>query len=174
MKIKSDRPLSEKDQERFQEAWFSILKLTQRSLTAVFVMILMLFGYLFFGSNINQWLTPKPVVIAQTRSSEKDTPTEIAEGIHLSSGLIVADGWELVKRNCTACHSGQLVAQNRATKEGWEKMIRWMQTTQGLWDLGEAEPIILDYLATHYAPEESGRRAAIDVDAIEWYILKIN
>jgi hypothetical protein len=49
-----------------------------------------------------------------------------------------------------------------------------MQSTQGLWDLGEAEPIILDYLATHYAPEESGRRAAIDLDAIEWYILKIN
>lgn len=174
MKIKSDRPLSEKDQEQFQEAWLKILKLTQRSLTAAFVMILIVFGYLFFGTTINNWLTPNPKTISSAAPSEKDTPPEIADGIHLTSGLIVAEGWEMVKRNCTACHSGQLVAQNRATKEGWEKMIRWMQTTQGLWDLGEAEPIILDYLATHYAPEETGRRAAIDVDAIEWYILKIN
>jgi hypothetical protein len=174
MKIKSDRPLSDQEQERFQEAWLRILKLTQRSLTAAFVMILVIFGYLFFGPTINQWLTPKPVAAVQIKSSKNEAPTEIAEGIHLPTGLIVAEGWELVKRNCTACHSGQLVAQNRATKEGWEKMIRWMQTTQGLWDLGEAEPVILDYLATHYAPEESGRRAAIDVDAIEWYILNIN
>lgn len=174
MKIKSDRPLSDQEQERFQEAWLRILKLTQRSLTAAFVMILVIFGYLFFGPTINQWLTPKPVAAVQIKSSKNEVPPEIAEGIHLPTGLIVAEGWELVKRNCTACHSGQLVAQNRATKEGWEKMIRWMQTTQGLWDLGEAEPVILDYLATHYAPEESGRRAAIDVDAIEWYILNIN
>lgn len=174
MKIKSDRPLSEKDQERFEEAWFKILRLTQRSLTAAFVMILIVFGYLFFGTTINSWLTPNPKTNSSVIPSEKDTPSEIADGIHLPSGLIVADGWEIVKRNCTACHSGQLVAQNRATKEGWEKMIRWMQTTQGLWDLGEAEPIILDYLATHYAPEETGRRTAIDIEAIEWYILKIN
>ena len=174
MKIKSDRPLSEKDQEQFQEAWLKILKLTQRSLTAAFVMILIVFGYLFFGTTINNWLTPNPKTISSATPSEKEPQKEIADGIHLPSGLIVAEGWEIVRRNCTACHSGQLVAQNRATKEGWEKMIRWMQSTQGLWDLGEAEPIILDYLATHYAPEETGRRAAIDIEAIEWYILKIN
>ena len=52
-------------------------------------------------------------------------------------------------------------------------MIRWMQETQGLWDLGENEALILKYLSTHYAPEEVGRRKNIDVAAIEWYILDL-
>jgi len=51
-------------------------------------------------------------------------------------------------------------------------MIRWMQETQGLWQLGKNEPIILDYLAKHYAPEEVVRRPGLDVAAIEWYILE--
>ena len=57
--------------------------------------------------------------------------------------------------------------QNRATREGWEEMIRWMQETQKLWDLGPTEDKILDYLATYYAPENKGRRAQLVVD--EWY-----
>ena len=52
-------------------------------------------------------------------------------------------------------------------------MIDWMQATQGLWELGDNEPIILDYLATHYAPEEVGRRANLDVEEIGWYILEL-
>jgi hypothetical protein len=49
-----------------------------------------------------------------------------------------------------------------------------MQETQGLWPLGEAEPKILDYLATHYAPQENSRRPPIDLKSIEWYILENN
>lgn len=45
-----------------------------------------------------------------------------------------------------------------------------MQQTQGLWDLGEAEPIILDYLAKHYAPEARASRRQPLTD-IEWYSL---
>jgi hypothetical protein len=48
-----------------------------------------------------------------------------------------------------------------------------MQETQGLWDLGDQEKTILDYLAANYAPEESSRRANLDMDAIEWYILEL-
>jgi hypothetical protein len=47
-----------------------------------------------------------------------------------------------------------------------------MQRTQGLWDLGDDESIVLDYLATHYAPEERGRRANLEISAIEWYELE--
>jgi len=67
-----------------------------------------------------------------------------------------------------------LVTQNRATREGWKEMIIWMQATQGLQDLGENEKPILDYLAKHYAPEELGRRANLNVDEIEWYILELD
>jgi hypothetical protein len=61
------------------------------------------------------------------------------------------------------------VTQNRATRDGWLEMIRWMQETQKLWDLGPNEDKILDYLATYYAPEAKGRRAPVKVE--EWYDL---
>jgi hypothetical protein len=93
----------------------------------------------------------------------------IENGIHLATGLIVDDGFIQVKASCTACHSGALITQNKATRKGWEKMIRWMQETQNLWDLGPNEGIILDYLARNYAPEEQGRRA--NLSDIEWYVL---
>jgi hypothetical protein len=100
---------------------------------------------------------------------EEDT---IIDGIHQPSGLIAAPGFELIQKNCLGCHSGQLIAQNRASREGWKATIRWMQATQGLWNLGDAEPAILDYLSDHYAPVEEGRRAGLDLEAIEWYILE--
>lgn len=60
--------------------------------------------------------------------------------------------------HCTTCHSSALITQNRMTREGWLKTIRWMQDKQGLWPLGEHEDIVLDYLETYYFPEETGRR----------------
>jgi len=74
----------------------------------------------------------------------------------------------LVRAQCTGCHSEKLIVQNRATRDGWETMIRWMQQTQNLGDLGENEPAILDYLARNYAPVRKGRREPL---AIEWYDL---
>jgi len=53
-------------------------------------------------------------------------------------------------------------------------MIRWMQETQNLPDLGEKEAPILDYLAEHYAPEDTGRRPNLDLASIEWYILELD
>lgn len=97
---------------------------------------------------------------------------DIVDGIHVPTGLIVAEGFETVRATCTACHSGKLVAQNRATRTGWKEMITWMQETQGLWPLGENEPAILDYLATNYGPEETGRRA--NLEEVEWYILELD
>ena len=48
-------------------------------------------------------------------------------------------------------------------------MIRWMQAEQKLWDLGENEDKILDYLAKNYAPENKGRRPILT--DIDWYEL---
>ena len=86
-----------------------------------------------------------------------------ASGIDPETGLVIAPGFDQVKAQCTICHSGRLVAQNRANRAGWLKMIRWMQKSQGLWPLGDAEVTILDYLETHYGPRRSGRRAPLDV-----------
>lgn len=97
----------------------------------------------------------------------------VEDGIHVQTGLVFADGFQVVRGTCTGCHSAKLVTQNRATRDGWQEMIRWMQKTQGLWDLGKNEPIILDYLAKYYAPKEVDRRPGLDVEAIEWYILDL-
>lgn len=104
--------------------------------------------------------------------NEEVVSDEVLDGIHLASGLKVEEGFEIVRAQCTACHSGKLVAQNRATRQGWEEMIRWMQQSQGLWSLGENEPAILNYLATNYGPEETGRRP--NIEEIEWYILELD
>lgn len=74
------------------------------------------------------------------------------------SGLVIADGSNLVLAHCSACHSTSLITQNAMSKKRWLKTIRWMQDTQKLWPLGDAEPAILDYLAKWYGPKESARR----------------
>jgi CxxC motif-containing protein (DUF1111 family) len=94
----------------------------------------------------------------------------VVDGIHVATGLVVDSGFVQVKATCLACHSSKLITQNRADRAGWEKMIRWMQETQNLWDLGPNEGIILDYLAKHYAPQNTGRRAPLT--DIEWYVLE--
>ena len=105
----------------------------------------------------------------------KQTVLEVAKsaiinGIDVETGLIAAEGFEVVKINCTRCHSAQLVVQNKGSREHWKEMIRWMQKTQGLWDLGANEVIILDYLEKNYASENVGRRAPLKVK--EWYMLE--
>lgn len=86
------------------------------------------------------------------------------------TGLAVDKRLMLVKAQCTGCHSSKLILQNRFTRDGWKAKIRWMQQTQKLWDLGESEPVVLDYLTQHYGPEErvfDGRRQPLAT--IKWY-----
>jgi len=74
------------------------------------------------------------------------------------TGLAVAPGFEVVSTQCTVCHSARLITQNRADRDGWLAMIRWMQDTQGLWPLGDDEGQLLDYLSVNYGPLSVGRR----------------
>lgn len=106
----------------------------------------------------------EPVAVVQ-----EDLP-EYENGIHLATGFKEDPNLNLVIANCTSCHSAKMVTQNRATRDGWKTMIRWMQETQNLWDLGENEDVILDYLAKYYAPEKQGRRQPLT--GIEWYDLE--
>jgi len=95
---------------------------------------------------------------------------EYENGIHLATGFKEGENLQLVINNCTSCHSAKMVTQNRATRDGWKTMISWMQETQNLWDLGDNEPLILDYLAKYYAPDKAGRRQPLT--NIDWYELE--
>lgn len=100
---------------------------------------------------------------------EKDTD-EIVNGVHVITGFVQAPGMQEVINNCTNCHSAKLVTQNRMNKSGWTATIRWMQKTQNLWELGENEELIINYLAKNYGPIQKGRREGLK--DIEWYPLK--
>ena len=92
---------------------------------------------------------------------------KIENGIHLRTGLKDAKGLMTVVNNCTNCHSAKLVIQNRMNKERWDATIRWMQETQNLWDLGDNQEIIVDYLIANYPVLEKSRRE--NLSNIAWY-----
>jgi hypothetical protein len=127
----------------------------------VFIIILIFPFVFYFSTKIDSKNQEKVV--------EVSGESLIKNGIDLESGLIVDEGYEIVRGTCGTCHSLNLVTQNSATREGWKDIIVWMQKTQKLWDLGESEAIILDYLEKNYAPKEQGRRAPLK--NIEWYEL---
>ena len=80
------------------------------------------------------------------------------------TGLIIAPGFEQVKKICTVCHSSMLITQNKADRDGWLELIRWMQAKQGLQELEpDIENKILDYLATYYGPTAASRRPQLDI-----------
>jgi hypothetical protein len=78
------------------------------------------------------------------------------------TGLVIAPGWENVRAHCGGCHSHALVTQQRADRQTWLDMIRWMQESQNLWQFQpQVEAQILDYLAANYPPQPNRRRAPI-------------
>ncbi len=86
------------------------------------------------------------------------------EKIDQETGLIMAPGFDQVKEVCTVCHSAMLITQNKADRDGWLEMIRWMQEKQGLQDLeADLENTILDYLAANYGPTAASRRPPLQV-----------
>lgn len=102
----------------------------------------------------------------------EDDWDKVENGIHLRTGFVEGEGLLAVVNNCTSCHSAKLVTQNRMSKERWVATIRWMQETQNLWDLGENEEVIVNYLAKNYAPTNVGRRENLQTTA--WYDLRVN
>ena len=82
-----------------------------------------------------------------------------------AAGLIIAEGWQDVRANCTECHSSLLITQNSGTKAVWESRIRWMQDTQGLKNLtSDIEESILNYLATNYGAKTFSRRPPLNLE----------
>ena len=81
------------------------------------------------------------------------------------TGLKMAGDWEVVRNNCTACHSPRLITQQSGSRAQWLSMIRWMQKKQNLWQFDPAvEEKIISYLADNYPPQADRRRAPIPPD----------
>ena len=147
------------------------------SLLIVFGTMLLLI-YIPYSDSIDAIFEPGPELLTgsyENVSSDGSSNNEkVVNGIHVATGLVYDKNFQVVRASCTSCHSAKLVTQNRATRDGWKQMIRWMQATQGLPDLGKQEVKILDYLAKNYAPDDVGRRKVLDQSEIEWYTLNLN
>ncbi len=93
------------------------------------------------------------------------------DSVDAETGLALDPNFTLIKAHCTGCHSPKLILQHRFTRDEWLSKIRWMQRNHKLWDLGDSEKIVLDYLAKNYAPSQSvySRREALR--NIKWYKL---
>lgn len=141
----------------------SFSKTTVYALVLVGVIVMAVAVSLLFTSEEKQENITEEIV---QDSIPEAGPYEIDE----NTGLIQDEGINMVIGNCTGCHSAKLITQYGATREGWVHVIRWMQDSQNLWDLGENEETILDYLSKNYAPKTKGRRAPLT--DIEWYDLK--
>ncbi len=89
-------------------------------------------------------------------------PLLCAAEVDAATGLIRNPGWEMVRIHCGGCHSHALVTAQRADRQTWLDIIRWMQATQNLWQFDPGtETQILDYLAANYPPQANRRRAPI-------------
>lgn len=146
---------------------------SQASWLGVIVVVLSLLVF-WVGSSMPIWnIRDKANDSSSIISSEVDeyviNPDQIGQ-IDPESGLIMDHYWELAKSQCTGCHSAALVIQTKASRDGWKEMITWMQKSQNLWDLGENENYILDYLEKNYGMPDPHHLQAIHVD--EWYEIK--
>jgi len=89
-------------------------------------------------------------------------PTAEAAEVDRATGLIKQPGWEQVRAQCGGCHSYGLIIHQRADRDAWQDMIRWMQRTQNLWEFPpDVEAAIIGYLAANYPPQGEYRRAPL-------------
>ena len=153
-------------EEDFRKTIVKVHQLLMGIMSLFLITGLLVFGYISgFGFSANN-NSAETYVAAQIIEDED----RIENGIHLSTGLIDAEGLMTVVNNCTNCHSAKLVIQNRMNAEMWNTTIKWMQETQNLWDLGGNQEIIVNYLVANYPPKEVGRRAVLT--NIDWYELE--
>lgn len=123
--------------------------------------MILYFSFLFYNQNLS--------TSVKSETKEVDDINKIENGIHVRTGFKDAEGLMTVVKNCTNCHSAQLVIQNRMNKDRWDATIKWMQETQNLWPLGANQEIIVNYLVKNYPPVDKGRRESLN--NIEWYNL---
>jgi len=160
----------QKDTQPWNELDQAIRHLNRLVTSSLVIVVIALINIMAPDASKRWWGPEEELMVTTAEVPEPISDTLVVDGIHVASGLVVDDGFIQVKATCLACHSAKLVTQNRATRDGWKKMIRWMQETQNLWELGDNEAVILDYLAKHYAPDEAGRRPNLPTPI--WYVLE--
>ncbi|RKR12881.1 hypothetical protein CLV91_1593 [Maribacter vaceletii] len=140
-------------------------------LVCISLLVLLSIVILLYNSNPDIFYSKKEIDTKDyIEVSKDDNYDKIENGIHIRTGFKEGEGLMETVNNCTNCHSAQLVIQNRMNKERWEETIHWMQETQNLWDLGDNEAIIINYLVTNYPPVKKGRRTILST--VEWYNLE--
>lgn len=135
----------------------------------LFTAVLVLIAVLLFIALVIVKLKDEPV---KPETQTETVKPDVMDGIHQPTGLKEDEGLMTVVTHCTGCHSADLVIQNRMNRERWNATIRWMQDTQNLWELGENQEIIVNYLVRNYPVAPRGRREKLK--NIEWYDLTIN
>lgn len=139
-----------------------------RSISAILIGVIFMLVYMRFADTLQSISQ-----ISWPKAPDYTENEEIITKVVRDNGLLhEGPGVGLVKKHCLGCHNEQLIVQNRMEKDRWQSTIRWMQRTQGLWELGPDEPVVLDYLSTFYAPEQIGRRRQLKLDQSDWYILQ--
>ena len=136
------------------------MKMRRYLFVALLVVLLLWLFFMTYGTKDLIPAEDKPIEISAIK-------TEIVDGIHVRTGLKEGEGLMTVIGHCTACHSAQLIIQNRMNEEGWNTTIRWMQETQNLWELGDNQEIIVNYLVKNYPVIDKGRRE--NLENIQWY-----
>ena len=70
-------------------------------------------------------------------------------------GLPAGSDRDAVYFNCTACHSIQLVTQQRMSRDRWDELMDWMVEENGMHPLSAwARTRIVNYLASHFSEDE--------------------
>jgi hypothetical protein len=108
----------------------------------------------------------------KTHSLILSSAHSLIDSTDAATGLALDPNLSLVKAQCMGCHSPMLILQHRFTRDEWLSKIRWMQRNHKLWDLGETEKPVLDYLAKHYAPNQSAYSRREPLRNVKWYKLE--
>ena len=156
------------EQEKFRQQLRQVSRLMSVIMALFFVMAGIVV-YMMIDPSLSAFKEEEKVTYVEL-IPEEDNYDKIENGIHVRTGLKEGEGLMTVVNNCTNCHSALLVTQNRMSADRWRSTIKWMQETQNLWDLGQNEDIIINYLVTHYPPQKKGRR--MNLHEIEWYVLE--
>ncbi|MEQ1932068.1 MAG: hypothetical protein ABL957_16260 [Parvularculaceae bacterium] len=97
-----------------------------------------------------------PTYFALDPSAPIDAPVERAafNPADAYGGLPQTDGYELVAARCAACHSLNVVMQQRLPQERWDYLLTWMSESKGMPALvAEDRRTVLDYLVRNFGPQ---------------------
>lgn len=111
--------------------------------------------------------SPGPSVAADTNAPVAAAPTPYP---HPADSKLTPEqekrGWEIVVNSCLACHTADLLAQQRLTKTQWQASITKMRTWGSSIRKSEIDELA-EYLASHFNPDTGPYHiATIPVSAV--------